>query len=354
MGITVSRSSARARFERALDLAVSDRALPDEWTQWARKIAFAPSMTFTPMLGTALLAKATDGRIDARALSKKSGFAGHSARGLCKDVLVPLCWDAKVNLRTRKREPLNNSPFYRQDYVSLSINAGPKELSDLIEALDQVNELDADEALLALAAFLRQRIVEDPDVVKTMGEFAAEGDAWPFDRVAEFVHSHSDGGRVGQAFVGAALGVLHEGVVVGSANDPSRRWPGDVHVGGAPPAIAVEVRQKAVDETDVDMFRTECAEKGIRTAIVAAFAPGQRVLRSDELSKLAQEQHGQILEVVTDVAQFARRCAVDAAMIPVDSWTRFAKSMLENLQTLQASQATVDAWLALVVPEEPI
>jgi len=42
--------------------------LPEEWLERTRRVGKAQNATFTPMLGTALLAKATDDHIDALSL----------------------------------------------------------------------------------------------------------------------------------------------------------------------------------------------------------------------------------------------------------------------------------------------
>lgn len=77
------------------------------------------------MLGTALLAKATDRRVDALSIKAGRSHRGYSARELAKDVLVPAAMRHGVDLRTTGVEPLNNQPFFRYDRVSREMAVRP-------------------------------------------------------------------------------------------------------------------------------------------------------------------------------------------------------------------------------------
>jgi hypothetical protein len=99
------------RFGEAVALALAENwTLPAEWIERAEKVSAAKNMTFTPVLGTALLAKATDDSIDALSLREDAGHKGYSARSLAKEVLVPCCVRAGIDLRNKGAEPLNNQP----------------------------------------------------------------------------------------------------------------------------------------------------------------------------------------------------------------------------------------------------
>src|SRR5690349_11063809 len=117
MPIRLDYRLASDRFRAAHALARSTSDLPAEWITRTRKVGIAPSKTFTAMLGTALLAKATDPAVDPFALKARDIPNAYSARSLCKDVLVPLSVRANVNLGSTGREPLNNQPFFRHERV---------------------------------------------------------------------------------------------------------------------------------------------------------------------------------------------------------------------------------------------
>src|SRR4051812_32911064 len=144
MGIKIRGKLAAERFQDALGLARSGAALPDEWIARAGKVGESPSKTFVAMLGTALLARATDGRIDPLALQTGTSDRGYSARGLCTQVLVPCSVRAGLSLGTNRREPLNNHPFYSQPRVGLHLNvkdATRPHLATLCEALAAIDTL---------------------------------------------------------------------------------------------------------------------------------------------------------------------------------------------------------------------
>ncbi len=117
MPIRLDYTVARQRFAEALEAARSGRELPAAWLERTRKVGESPNRTFVSMLGTALLAKATDSQVDAFSLKTRNLPRAYSARALCKDVLMPAATTARINMGTTGREPLNNQPFFRYDRV---------------------------------------------------------------------------------------------------------------------------------------------------------------------------------------------------------------------------------------------
>src|SRR5262245_27759407 len=112
MPIQLDYGISRARFRKAIELAQSNNPLPQAWLERAKKVGEFPSRTFIAKLGTALLAKATEPRVDPFALKVRDLPTAYSARSLCKDVLVPCAVDAGIHIGTTGREPLNNQPFF--------------------------------------------------------------------------------------------------------------------------------------------------------------------------------------------------------------------------------------------------
>jgi hypothetical protein len=303
------------------------------------------------MLGTALLAKATDDRVGALTLRASSGHNGYSARSLAKDVLVPLCVREGINLRTTGPEPLNNQPFLRDAVVSREMNVHDAErpaLFRLVESLEAADFLRGEDAVLAFAAFLRARIDDPTAAAAQLRKIATDGGSWPYGDVATFISRRTDGGRRGQALVAAGLDLVHGRVRIGRVNDPSRKFPGDVHVGSGTPTLAVEVRQKLVREHDVDQFVARCAGKRIRRAAVAAFAPAQEPLDDEQLMTRAKELHSVQLDIWYTPLEFLRTCAMFSARSAEESWGTFAERMLRRLEELEAPEDTIDEWVQLV------
>ena len=85
MTIRLDYASAKNRFSDALELAKSNEELPVEWLESTRKISESPSRTFIAMLGTEILAKATDPRVDTFALKVRTFPNAYPARALGKD-----------------------------------------------------------------------------------------------------------------------------------------------------------------------------------------------------------------------------------------------------------------------------
>ena len=232
MPIQLDYDVARQRFQDALDRAHSDTPLPPQWLERTRKVAQAPSKTFTAMLGTALLAKATDSRVDPFALKARNHRAAYSARSLCKDVLVPATVNAGVHIGTTGREPLNNQPFFRHERVGPDMKVHRSvmpHLDYLCECLTAASKLRGSEALEAFAAFLLVRLQDGPKLSAPLQIESAFGIPEAHrPRVAEFISSDPENGKRGQALVAACLDLVFEDVRTTRVNDPSRQWPGDV------------------------------------------------------------------------------------------------------------------------------
>ena len=156
MGIKLDLRRAKRQLEAAIGIAQSNLELSEEWLGRAQLISEAPAKTYMPMLGTALLARATSEWVDALSLKETSGPNAYSARGLGHEVLVPAAVEYRFDIRTTGREPLNNQPFFRYDRVDGVERVRFREAHQyLVECLQRANELTSDEALMALAAFIR-------------------------------------------------------------------------------------------------------------------------------------------------------------------------------------------------------
>src|SRR4026209_1928989 len=125
------------------------------------KICDEATRTHIAFLGTALLAKAVDLRVDVWAVKAREGQNTYSARGLGHSVLVPNAPMLGINLGVTGREPLNNQPYFQLDRLSrqATVHGKAREaLSSLCDILDEVEKLDSlEHARLALRAFIYVR-----------------------------------------------------------------------------------------------------------------------------------------------------------------------------------------------------
>ena len=351
MGLTVDLEHAREVLADAVERAESDQRVPSEWIDWTNRIDASPSKTFTVALGTALLARAANPRVDALALKATSGRSAYSARTVGHSVLVPGAVQYGYYLRATGREPLNNQPFFRYDRIDeidrIHASARPY-LPTLIAACKAINMLNEAHAKAALAAFLRVRIkaARERQAVDLRGVGVSVKDL--IQQTEEFISSKPEGGRRGQAFVAAAFDLASPNVRSVRVNDPSRRMPGDVQllVGGIP-VLAVEVRQKVVSYEEALQFAESLRKGEVATGLVAMLDPGQYELDDYDLLVDAESLYGVTLAVSYGVQQLLLEAAVWSGR-PLEHLLReFPKRMLYRLEEIEASPRGVRDWASI-------
>jgi hypothetical protein len=351
MPIRLDYEKSRELFEKAFDLASSDADLPKAWVNRARKVGQSPSKTFIPMLGTALLARATNPKIDPFSLKTRSFPTAYSARSLCKDVLVPCAVEAGVHLGTTGREPLNNQPFFRHERVGPDMKVRPStrpHLDYLCQALEAVKKLRGDRALEALAAFIRVRLEDGPSQPRPLRAERSLGVPDLAAQALAFITDDPETGKRGQALVAASLDLVFEDVRTTRVFDPSRHWPGDVVVFDEEVmTLSVEVKQRKATFSEILQFAGRCAAMGVHRALAALLAPDQELLEVDELRAEAWQRHGVHLSVLE---------GADGLLLTALTWTlrelpdalkTFPQHMAARLAELEVSKEGQRQWEAL-------
>lgn len=350
-GISISRRDAETVFAEALKLAQAhDVTLPQEWLDRTKNVGDASSTTFTPMLGTALLAKATDRRVDALSLRASESHKSYSARSLAKEVLVPRCRWAGIDIRTTGAEPLNNQPFLRAKRVGRDLevhDAAKLELGYLCECLEQADFLENESAVLGLAAFLRARIeVSASRKPVTM----AQGLLWISAlklALDAFVEGDSEGGKVGQAVVAAILDLAFPDVRTKRVNDPSRQFPGDVGVfTDGRLVLSAEVKQRPFLPTEILQFADTLAKHDVHRAFIVALRQAPP-LDSTALRIRSETLHRVDVAIFTspsDLLDEALRYADED--LPV-SLSLFPQRMLTRLEELEVSTLRRQEWASV-------
>lgn len=356
MGITVDYDAAEKRLDEAVRLARSEESLPDKWIEAAADMGDSPNVTFVASLATGLLARATDSRVDALALKKSSGENAYSARGLCHRVLVPPALKHGYDLGATGREPLNNQPFFRYDRVDgferIRSSAEPHHRR-LVGYLSDANELDEDEALKALAAFLRVRIRVAEDV-EPIDLSARTGLQKLLKLTDAFITDEIEEGKRAQAFVAATLDLVFRRVNMVRINDPSRRLPGDVqgfHTSRSEPVVAAEVRAKPMSESEVRRFSRSLPDEGVEHGMVVAVAPDQPELPVAELEEEAWDSLGVLLEVFTSASTLLRTALAWSAQPVDDLLEEFPQAMADRLEEIEVERSTVERWAELFAGE---
>lgn len=353
MALAVDHQRAGELLLTAHRLAMSDEALPEHWIRSVEEVGSTPGWrTPVAVVGTVLLAKSVDARVNAFSLKATAEIESpYSPRGLCHEVLVPFAWEHGYDLGATGREPLNNQPWFRYDYVSDEMRVRDRPaLHRLIGVLHDANGLNEDEALAALAAFLRvrRRRLRSVDEASTAGA----ADLGSMISTAEpYVLATTDGGRRGQAFAAAALDLVFDEVQMLRVNDPSRHWPGDVYVADpedpdAPPVLGVEVKQKPIPAGEVLHFASELRRFGVERGLMAAIGPRQDPLDEDALSRRAAAEFGVALQVVTSPHDLLTRAVGWASEPTALVLARFPSLMLARLLEIEVPDESLAEWRA--------
>jgi hypothetical protein len=308
------------------------------------------SKTYTPALGTALLARATDDRIDPLSIKTEYGPNAYSLRTVGHEVLVPAARNLGFSIRNTGREPLNNQPFFRYDHMSVIERVRDKPgHAQFVSGVTKVGELDRDQALAALAAFLRVAIA----VAQQLDDYVVDPGALTVRRVVAavetFLGERADRPRRTQALVAAAFDVTHQDVRSRRLNDPSRDYPGDIQAFEEDrPILAVEVRAKSVPSTEVQGFVSACYQATIERAFMVILWPSHRALPVNILRQKSLDENGVLLTVIEQVEDL---------LLDVFGWSDlslpaalriFLVSVLERLKEIEATEQSLAQWVALV------
>lgn len=274
--------AAKRAFDQALELALSDAPLDEEWSH--RFEALSHQRTYVAILATPLLSRAVDPTIDAAVLLVRNGGEGYSARRVFTHVIFEKCQTRGVPLLSTGREPHNNSPFVGnariQTILRPRVKAGNQADFDyLVESLEAANKLSQADSLKAFAAFLRNRVLTG-----ALPSLELQERAYNLEQIRAkldtFVFEGSEGGRRGEALVAACLDLLFPNVHLNAKiNDPSRHWPGDV-IALAPGAtirtenpddvlLSAEVKERMPTQGEILQFVDNLAKAGVRQGLYA-------------------------------------------------------------------------------------
>lgn len=276
--------------------------VPSAWIGKVRELSRlceeGVSKTHLAFLATAMLAKACDRRADLFAIKPqhaKNAEGAFSARVLCHSVLVPLSAELGFSLGVTGREPLNNQPYFRMTRLDDGTPVHPGGRAAFEYMLDLVRELeqgDEENAADALAAFVAVRREFQPNYADHSSSITVV--PWKLAELAEgFVSEASENGRRAQAVAAGLMDTVYgaDRVESGRVNDPSRRHPGDVCVVNAERTgweKAIEVRDKPVAASDVQIFGKKCLDLGVRDAALLMVSEKQTILDSVALQRWAQ------------------------------------------------------------------
>lgn len=351
MPIQFDYAAAQQLLLESLALAKAGTNLPVEWISHAKTVFALEHKTWTPALATLLLAKATDERADTLSIKAEANNPNaYSLRGLGHKIIVPAALEHNFSIRNTGREPLNNQPFFRYDRIDKIDRVRKSEdLSYFLEIAKNANLLSADEAKVALAAFLKvaldvnakaQRVKVKTDGLTPVGVRIAAEDFLRYDA--------TDRPQRLQAFAAACLDLLFDEVKTRRINDPSRDFPGDVHaLKDSTVVLAMEVRGKAVSQADFFSFAHSCANTGLHRAVMFVDAPQQTNLDARAISREAGLEEVQI-EVFECAADLLLSTLLWAHLPQEKAIEAFSQRLLTRLREIEVSVPTLEEWTRAV------
>lgn len=319
------------------------------------------SSTHIAFLGTAILAKAVNANVDLFAIKPthaRDNPNAFSARSLCHSVWVPLSAELGINLGVTGREPLNNQPYFRMTRLDdgTPVHAGGRAafdyMVDLVRELDQVDNVAV--AKEALRAFVAVRRRYQPRYTDMEGQTAITPTGLS-EAIARFVLENSENGRRAQAVVAGLMDVFagRDRVESGRINDPSRKYPGDVCVRSeTEPETwekAIEVRDKPVAVSDVQIFAKKCVDMGVREAAIVAVAERQRPLDALALSQWANG-YGIGLTLFQGWTGFVEQALYWTNLPKPLAAHRAAETIYRRLLEVEASEEAVSDWVSAMEP----
>ena len=350
MGITIRRDRLELVLENAVRLAESDARLPEIWRNRVDRISESPFGTYVAALGTALLAKASDGRVDALAIKAKAGPTAYSMRGVVK-VLAGRAPDYGYHLGVTGPEPLNNQPWFGSSRVDriANLHAEAKAFHrDLVRYLSDLNRLSEQQAFEALGAFIRQRMTyaaEERARATMLKADAGASFADLLEVVETFIWNDPEGGRRGQALAAATLDLAHDEVELAAINDP-RMFDVVVKEQGVE-ILGVDVKQKAVDEASVTHLAREAAARTVDKVLMVALAEEQRPLDRLRLAATCLDDFGVAAAVVEGVHELLGQVALQAPISLAEFTQSLPARYLQRMQEHEVSASGQQFWVDL-------
>ena len=312
--------------------------------------------THIAFIGTALLARSTDQRIDVHSLHARAKSRGaYSARSLAKDVLVPLSRDLRVQPRGHRSRTTEQPALFSQRRRKQEDEREGQRASAPKSGLRPARRLsgihDRHKLVAAIAAFIEVR----RRYWTTARNYFAPETTFAFadllNWIDRFVKDDSEGGRRAQAIAAGLMDVVEgsENVETGRINDPDRRFPGDVAAysrGKERKVVRVlEVRDKALSESDLRVFASKASQFGVARAGILAVAPTQQQLDLAEAQAEAAAE-GVNLELFIGWTAFVRQLFFWLRGDAADPVRHAHERIYARLVELECSAEGQTAWLA--------
>lgn len=357
----ISNSDAALLLREAATLAESG-PINQSWErrveELSRLCAEAGAATHIAFLGTSILAKATDVDVDLFAIKPAHATdnpKAYSARSLCHAVLVPLSAELGFSIGVTGREPLNNQPYFRMTRLGdgTPVHKASRPAFEFMVGL--VSELqrmrrrsDARKALQAFIAVRRRhqrRYQVGEGLISVTPNDLTQA-------IEQLVTQDSEHGKRAQAAVAGLFDacVGNDRVASGRIHDPSRRYPGDVcikNLQGDAWEKAIEVRDKPVAVSDVQIFGNKCVAMNVREAAMVMVSPHQNMLDEKTVETWASSL-GIGMTLFYDWKTLVQQSLFWSAVPKPDAAIKAAERIEARLLAVEASTRAVEYWHSLV------
>lgn len=349
MAQTVDHQQALAVLEHAAAVAASDQPVPVVWESRTSALAeMRSNKGAIAVLGTALLAKATNPAIDALSLHEKSGPNGYAARHLASHILAAHADSLGYALGTSAPDPLAGSPWFNAMRVDLITKWRKPARAHADQLISWLSSLTADEAPDALVAFLRVRMAVAAHLrEQRAAAFAGEAPV-SFTELADtltpFVQINPEEGRRGTAAVAAAYAAAGFAAHARVVNDPGQT---DIDVHGPDGfLIGIEVKQKPATDKDAIDIAAGARSAGAARALLCALDPAQPRLDVARLRRRADAEYGVALDIIFSVEEVLMRAMFSSRVSPARFLSQYAEALAVYLSVLQASPEAQARWRA--------
>ena len=314
MGISLDDAALMLVLDESIARARSKSSIPELWARRVERLGDLGIVTYIAALGSAILAKATDPRVDVLTQDRNAGPHAYSLRTVAE--FLARQNQGRYHMGATGKNPVNNRPFLGgpsriDEFTKISPKARPS-FELFRDCLVDVNRMTGEEAQTAFVAWLRIRMeVQRVKVAADRESLATTSGldvATLIDTAERFVREDPEGGKRGQSFVAAALDCAFSDVVLQAINDPN---PGDVRVRDhGRTAWIVEVKQLAVDESTAFALASQAQAMGVTLALLVVLADRQSPLDREQIRRRSIREHRVLLEVAESVRELIGMVAV--------------------------------------------
>ncbi|ABA87678.1 restriction endonuclease, Sac I superfamily [Syntrophotalea carbinolica DSM 2380] len=359
MSITINHSDAckilHEEFERTSSEPEDD--LEAQWRIRVKRLSelcpYRKSATFIAALGTAILAKSVNSKVDVFCiLERDGGDTSYSARSLADKVWAKERAYLEINLGANRANPLNNVPFIGRARIDGIENVRNKEgyeyLCECLNALSEIKqEVLARTVLRAFIASQKETDVRTFEVGKEAGDYLVIQSL--SEIIDRFVCIDSEDGRRAQA---SAAGLLvtafgKENIEVGHVNDPDRNFPLDIGVYNSAEEgsfhSAIEVKDKKIEGSDLLASIDKACEMKIFNVLYLAIAKTQTPFNLEREYVYARNK-GCRLIVFFCWQEFCKACFAVSDVVGASAFGFAYRAIGEQLIELGVSQEGIDLW----------